>query len=236
MDYQHIDVETRGPVAIVRLNRPQYFNAQSRLMLEEMTDAFAKLDLDASVKVIVLAGAGKHFSTGHDLGTPEQRADADPARFGPGVLGRINASWHLYVENSLRWRDVRKPTIASVQGYCIFGGFMIASCMDIIIAADDAMFLPSHLQLHTAPWDLGVRNAKRILFENRFIHADEALRLGLASEVVPRAELEAATMAQAERWAANSLLTLRMLKQSSTWRRTRWATAPRSTRPTRTTW
>ena len=86
--------------------------------------------------------------------------------------------------------------------------------MDIIIAAEDAKFLPSHLQLHTAPWDLGVRNAKKILFENRFIHAPEALALGLVSEVVPRADLEAAVMAQAERWAANDLLTLRMLKQS----------------------
>ena len=126
----------------------------------------------------------------------------------------MNRSWHLFVENSLRWRDVRKPTIAQVQGYCIFGGFLIASCMDIIIASEDARFLPSHLQLHTAPWDLGVRNAKRILFENRFIHAREAHELGLVSEVVPREQLEDAVMAQAERWAANSLLELRMLKQS----------------------
>jgi enoyl-CoA hydratase len=130
------------------------------------------------------------------------------------VLGRVNRSWHLFVENSLRWRDVRKPTIAQVQGYCIFGGFLIASCMDIIIASDDAQFLPSHLQLHTAPWDLGVRNAKRILFENRFVPALEAQALGLVSEVVPRDRLEDAVMAQAERWAANSLLELRMLKQS----------------------
>jgi enoyl-CoA hydratase len=101
-----------------------------------------------------------------------------------------------------------------VQGYCIFGGFLIASCMDIIIASDDARFLPSHLQFHTAPWDLGVRNAKRILFENRFIPAQEAFELGLVSEIAPRERLEAAVMAQAERWAANSLLELRMLKQS----------------------
>jgi enoyl-CoA hydratase len=214
MDYRHIEIETRGAVRVIRLNRPRYRNAQSRLLLEEMTDAFATADLDSSVKVIVLAGAGDHFSAGHDLGTPEEAADRDTFQWGPGVLGRVNRSWHLYVDVSLRWRDVRKPTIASVQGYCIFGGFLIASCMDIIIASDDAMFLPSHLQLHTAPWDLGIRNAKKVLFENRFIHADEAQRMGLVSEVVPRADLEAATMAQAERWAANDLLTLRMLKQS----------------------
>jgi enoyl-CoA hydratase len=214
MDYRQIEVERRGKVAIVRLNRPRYRNAQSLRLLEEMTDAFARLDLDWEVSVIVLAGAGQDFSAGHDLGTPEQLADTESPRFGPGMEGVFAHSWHYYVENSLRWRDVKKPTIAQVQGWCIAGGFLIASCMDIIIASDDAKFLPGHSQLHTTPWDIGVRNAKRILFEHRVIHADEALRLGLASEVVPRERLEAATMAQAERWAANDPLTLRMLKQS----------------------
>jgi enoyl-CoA hydratase len=214
MKYRHIEIERRGEIEIIRLNRPRYRNAQSRILLEEMTDAFARADIDNGVKVIVLAGAGDHFSAGHDLGTPEEAADRDTKPFGEGVLGRVNRSWRLYVENSLRWRDVRKPTIAQVQGYCIFGGFLIASCMDIIIASDDAQFLPSHLQLHTAPWDLGVREAKRILFENRFIPAAEAKALGLVSEVVPRDQLDDAVMAQAERWAANDLLTLRMLKQS----------------------
>jgi enoyl-CoA hydratase len=214
MSYRHIEVERRGEIEIIRLNRPRYRNAQSRILLEEMTQAFARADLDNDVKVIVLAAAGDHFSAGHDLGTPEELADRATKPFGEGVLGRVNRSWHLFVENSLRWRDVRKPTIAQVQGYCIFGGFLIASCMDIIIASEDAQFLPSHLQLHTAPWDLGVRNAKRILFENRFVSAQEAHELGLVSEVVPRDRLEDAVMAQAERWAANSLLELRMLKQS----------------------
>lgn len=214
MTYRQIVVERRDRIAIIRLNRPRYRNAQSRILLEEMTSAFAELDGDNSVHVIVLAGNGDHFSAGHDLGTPEELADRAKLPFGEGLIGRVNRSWHLMIENSLRWRDVKKPTIAMVQGYCIFGGFLIASCMDIIIASDDAMFLPSHLQLHTAPWDLGVRNAKRILFENRFIHAPEALKLGLVSELAPRDRLEEVTLAQAERWAENDLLTLRMLKQS----------------------
>ncbi|MDP6470249.1 MAG: enoyl-CoA hydratase-related protein [Pseudomonadales bacterium] len=108
----------------------------------------------------------------------------------------------------------QKPTIAAVQGYCIFGGYLIASCMDLIIAADDAKFLPAHLQLFTAPWDLGVRKAKQILYENRFIHAAEALELGLVCEVVPREELMESAMAQAQRIAKNDALTLRMLKNS----------------------
>jgi enoyl-CoA hydratase len=214
MSYEQIEVERHGKIGVVRLNRPQYKNAQSRVLLEEMTHAFAELDLDAGIRVIILCGAGEHFSSGHDLGTPEEVADREQNPFGHGAIGRVNRSWHLMVENSLRWRDVRKPTIAAVQGYCIFGGYLIASCMDIIIAADDAKFLPAHLQMFTAPWDLGVRKAKQILFENRFIHADEALELGLASEVVPREQLMEAAMAQAKRFAANDSLTLRMLKQS----------------------
>lgn len=214
MSYQHIEVERRGRIATVRLNRPRYRNAQSRVMLEEMTDAFAALELENGIHVIVLAAAGEHFSAGHDLGTPEELEDQQRKPFGDGSLARVSRSWHLYVENSLRWRDIKKPTIAQVQGYCIFGGFLIASCMDLIIAADDARFLPSHLQLFTAPWDLGVRNAKRILFENRFIDAPEALQLGLVSRVVSAAELPAAVQEQAERWAENDLLTLRLLKQS----------------------
>jgi len=214
MTYRHIEVERRGAIEIVRLNRPRYRNAQSRIMLEEMTQAFARADLDNDVKVVVLAGAGEHFSAGHDLGTPEEVADAETKPFGEGMLGRVNRSWHLYIENSLRWRDVKKPTIAQVQGLCIYGGFILASCMDVIFASDDAKFLPTHLQLHTAPWDMGIRNAKRILFENRFIPAEEAKTLGLVSEVVPRDQLEDAVMAQAERWAATDLLTLRMLKHS----------------------
>jgi enoyl-CoA hydratase len=214
MTYKHIELERRGRIGFIRLNRPRYRNAQSRLMLDEMTSAFAELDLDSSVKVIVLAGNGDHFSAGHDLGTPEELADEEARPFGHSAIGRVNRSWHLFVDYSLRWRDVKKPTIAQVQGYCIYGGYLIASCMDIIIAADNAQFLPAHLQLFTAPWDLGIRNAKKILYENRFIPAQEAMDLGLVSEVVPEAELEDAVIAQADRWAENSLLTLRMLKQS----------------------
>ncbi|XOV89939.1 MAG: enoyl-CoA hydratase-related protein [Pseudomonadota bacterium] len=214
MDPKHIVIERDGEIATIRLNRPRYRNAQSRRMLDEMTEAFAMLDYDNSIKVILLTAEGDHFSAGHDLGTPEEVEDRETKPFGEGALGRLNRSWHLYIENSLRWRDVKKPTIAVVQGYCIFGGFLVASCMDLIICADDARFLPSHLQLLSAPWDLGVRNAKKILFENRFIYADEALDLGLVTEVVPRDQLMAAARAQALRFAENDLMTLRMLKHS----------------------
>ncbi len=214
MTYQQIEVERSNRIATIWLNRPRYRNAQSRILLDEMTDAFRQLDYDNEIKVIILAGRGDHFSAGHDLGTPDEKADAATRPFGDGTMGRLNRSWHLYIENSLRWRDVKKPTIAAVQGYCIFGGFMVASCMDLIIASEDAKFLPSHLQLFSAPWDLGIRKSKQILFENRFIPADEAQALGLVTEVVPNGKHYEAAVAQAEKFAENSLMTLRMLKHS----------------------
>ncbi len=213
MAYTQIEYETRGRLAFVRANRPRYRNAQSRVLLEEMHEAFLAAEADDSVRVVILQGAGEHFSGGHDLGTPEELADQE-ARLWPEGREHYERTWDLFVDKSLRWRDLKKPTIAEVQGFCIYGGYLIAACMDLIVAADDALFLPSHLQLFTAPWDLGVRKAKAILFEGRFIPADEAYDLGLVHKVVPRAALAEETIAQAERIAENDSLTLRMLKSS----------------------
>ncbi len=214
MEYLHIEIEQTEPIATIWLNRPEYRNAQSRVMLEEITDAFAQLDQDRTIKVIILAGKGEHFSSGHDLGTPEELEDRENSPFSSDHLGRLTRSWHLYVENSLRWRDVKKPTIAAVEGYCIFGGYLVATCMDLIIASTTAQFLPSHLQLFSAPWDLGVRNAKKILFEGRFIGASEAKELGLVQEVVSEGAAYSAAFDQALKFAEQDLLWLRMLKQS----------------------
>jgi enoyl-CoA hydratase len=121
-------------------------------------------------------------------------------------------SWRLFLDNTLRWRDLPKPTIAQVQGFCIFGGYMFASAMDLIVASEDAMFLPSLTQYFSAPWDIGVRKAKEILFQSRFIEAQEALRLGLVNLVVPRAELENETLKLANQIAETDAFTLRMMK------------------------
>ena len=214
MDYQQIIYEKKERIAIIRTNRPRYRNAQSRLMLEEMDDAFMTAERDADIRVVILQGAGEHFSGGHDLGTPEHQADLQERPYPDGTRGHLQMTWDLFVDCSLRWRDLKKPTIAQVQGYCIFGGYLIASVMDLIVASEDALLLPSHLQLFTAPWDLGIRKAKAILFENRFIPAAEAFELGLVHKVVPREDLEAETWAQAERIAVNDSLSLRMLKAS----------------------
>jgi len=214
MTFKHIEYEIKDRIAMVRLNRPEFRNAQSRLMLEEMDQAFLQAERDTEVKVVILQGKGEHFSSGHDLGTREEKEDEEARPYPEGATGQLQKSWDLFVDTSLRWRDLKKPTIAQVQGYCIFGGYLIASVMDLIVASEDAKFLPSHLQLFTAPWDLGIRRAKAVLFENRFMSAQEAYEYGLVHKVVPRNELAEQTWAQAKRIARNDSLALRMIKSS----------------------
>jgi enoyl-CoA hydratase len=212
--YEQILYEKTGAIATVTMNRARYRNAQSRLMREEMDDAFTRAVDDDEVRVIVLAGAGDHFSSGHDLGTPEEKADQERRPYPEGVPGSYKRTWDLNVENSLRWRDLPKPTIAAVQGYCIWGGWIIASAMDLIVAADDAKFLPAHFQYFSVPWDLGVRKAKEILFQNRLVLAEEALELGFVNQVVPRADLDSTVRALAEKIAETDPFLTKMVKYS----------------------
>ncbi len=214
-EYTQVLYEKLGRVARITTNRPRYRNAQSRVLLEELDAAFAEAAADNDIRVIILAGAGPHFSAGHDIGTPEELADQERRPYPEGVRGVYQKTWDLFVACSLRWHDLPKPTIAQVQGYCIFGGYLIAAAMDLVVAADDARFLPSHLQYCSAPWDLGVRKAKEILWQARFIEAEEALALGFVSRVVPRDQLESATLELAERIARLDPLVSRMIKFSA---------------------
>jgi enoyl-CoA hydratase len=118
----------------------------------------------------------------------------------------------MNIEPTLRWRNVPKPTVAAIQGYCIFAGWMIASACDVIFAADDAMLLPTNFQYFSVPWDLHPRRAKQILFESRFVDAAEAEELGFVNFVVPRADLETEALAYAQRVAENDPFQLRMIK------------------------
>ncbi|MBI4595286.1 MAG: enoyl-CoA hydratase/isomerase family protein [Candidatus Tectomicrobia bacterium] len=211
MAFQHIIYEP-GKVARVILNRPRYLNAQSYLMREEMDEAFNQAVTDDQVGVIVLSGLGDHFSAGHDLGTKEDveyrlahghytlQAKSDRDRFETFTSMRA-----ICLENTLRWRNLPKPTIAMVNGYCIFAGCMFASAMDVIFATEDALFLPGPVQYFHAPWDLGPRKSKEVLFEHRFMTASEACKHGFVNRVFPKESLERETLSYAERVADNYL-------------------------------
>jgi enoyl-CoA hydratase len=168
---------------------------------------------DPVVRVIVLSGAGRDFSAGHDVKQMGAVSSSRERSFAQ-MWTAYERARQMYTLNHLAWRNIPKPTIAMVQGYCIFGGWMVASTMDFIFAAEDALFLatPWPADYWTVPWELGTRKAKQLMFENRFLDAREALKTGLVNEVFSSADLERETLAYAERVAENDPLWLRDTK------------------------
>lgn len=208
-----VEYERVGGVARITMNRPRYRNAQSRRLLELLDDAFDTAMADENVRVVVLFGAGEHFSSGHDLGTSEDKADWEARPYPDGMYGSFRKSWDFNVANTMRWRDLPKPTIAAVQGLCIHGGWMVASAMDLIVAADDAQFIPGLFQYQSTPWEIGVRRAKEVLWEQDLLDANDLKDLGFVAEVVPREHLDDRVMAKAQRIAEKPMLMLHLIKR-----------------------
>ena len=222
MGYQTILVERRGPVELVTMNRPEVRNAQNTQLLTELDEALKTADRDPDVNVIVVAGAGPHFSSGHDLKAYVGEAPADEwheMRATPE--GKFSHERQMYFEKALAIRDLTKPTIAMVQGKCIAGGLMVACMCDLIVAADDAVFQNPVLRMTGAGVeslveiaDLSPRKAKEFLWTGDEIDAAEAHRLGMVNRVVPRGRLEEETLALAERIAAMPPVTVQNVKRS----------------------
>lgn len=212
--YRTVLYDIADRICTITLNRPQQRNAQSTELLTELDQAILTAGADPAVRVIVLAGAGDHFSAGHDLGTADEQAYRQANPIEPGIRGFYDRTWQLYVDMHLRWRNVPTPMIAAVQGYCIFGGWMVASTADVVFAADDAMFLGSLFQYFSIPWDVHPRRAKEILFQSRFVDAAQARELGLVNRVVPRHDLMQAVRAYAADVAANDPQQMRMVKRA----------------------
>ena len=114
MAYTDLKLEQDDAVLKITVDRPEVLNAQSRIMREELDDAFDKAADDESVKVVIIAGAGSNFSAGHDLGSPQEMADREKRPYHPGTAGEYERSWQQNVANTFRWRDFPKPTIAQV--------------------------------------------------------------------------------------------------------------------------
>jgi enoyl-CoA hydratase len=209
--FQDIEYAGEAGVAQITLNRPAYRNAQSYRMLDEIDQAFDLAKADEAVRVVVVRGSGGVFSTGHDLGTPEGMAYRDALGAKPGI--ETYDQFKKYnLDLLLKWRNFPKPTVAMVEGYCIYAGWMLAAAMDVVFAAEDAEFLGGFVEYNTLPWDIGVRRAKELVFESRFITAAEAAQYGLVNRVCAKAELEYETLAWARRVAENAPETLRMAK------------------------
>ncbi|WP_378736588.1 enoyl-CoA hydratase [Nocardia brasiliensis] len=225
-----VTYEVRGRTAIVTLNRPDYRNAQNSVMTYALDAAFERAVEDPEVGVIVLAGNGKHFSAGHDIGTPGRDHHIHYPNKAAlwwdhvdkvGGDQRFARELEVYLGMCRRWREIPKPTIAMVQGACIAGGLMLAWVCDLIIAADDAFFsdpvvrmgIPG-VEYFAHPWVMGPRAAKEFLFTGDRFGAAQAKEWGMVNRVVPRAELETATLALAEKIAAMPQFGLALTKKA----------------------
>jgi enoyl-CoA hydratase len=225
-----VQYERRGPIALVTMNRPKYGNAQNSAMTYGLDAAFYRAVADDDVAVIVLTGAGKHFSGGHDIGTPDRDADRSfPRTAGlwwdhvgkEGVESRFARESEVYLGMCRRWREIPKPTIAMVQGACVAGGLMLAWCCDLVVAADDAFFADPVVRMgipgveyFAHPWVMGPRFAKEFLFLGERVAADRALQLGMVNRVVARPELEEFTLDLAGRIARMPRLGLALAKKA----------------------
>lgn len=216
MNYENIQYESLGRVARISHARPQRRNAQNVALLDELDHGLQRAVADPEIRVIVIAGQGDHFSAGHDLKdaamhrrqiTPEDRYEFEDER---------------YLGYCLRLWDSPKPVIAQVQGACIAAGFMVANMCDLIVAADDAFFADpvvnsfgaAAVEVLVHPWVMGLRQAKEFLYTGGRMSAQEAHAIRMVNKVVPRAELEAATLALAEKIAESSPFALRLMKRS----------------------
>ncbi|PWK73893.1 enoyl-CoA hydratase [Aminobacter sp. AP02] len=221
--------ETEGPIAWVTMNRPTFNNAQNSQMTYALDDAFKRAVDDDAVKVIILRGAGKHFSAGHDIGTPGRDVNktfdrrlmwADHTNK-PAAEMLYTREHEVYLGMCRRWRDLPKPTIALVQGACVAGGLMLAWVCDFIVATDDAFFqdpvvrmgIPG-VEYFAHAFELPPRVAKEFLMMGERMPAARAEQFGMVNKVVTRDELEGAGRAMAEKLAQYPRLGLWLSKQA----------------------
>ncbi len=220
--FETIRYESDGAVATITMNRPDVANAQDSRLIDDIDAAFDLADADDAVRVVILAGEGKHFSSGHDLKALVSGEGDDPwVALRDTPEGKFLHEKTMYFDRCLRIHDFRKPTIAAVQGSCVAAGLMLAAMCDLIVAADDAVFSNPVLRLTGAgvellvePWEIGIRKAKEFLFTGDTIDAQEAWRLGLVNRVVPRAELTAKVRELADRVALVPPVTAQTVKDT----------------------
>ena len=225
-----VSYERRDAVAVVTMNRPEYRNAQNSAMTYALDEAFTRAVDDDEVKVVVLAGAGDHFSAGHDIGSPGRDVDISFER--KAVLWwdhvgreggdlRFAREMEVYLGMCRRWREIPKPTIAMVQGACVAGGLMLAWVCDLIVASEDAFFADPVVRMgipgveyFAHPWVLGPRAAKEVLFTGDRFSARRAHEWGMVSRVVPRESLEATVFELAGRISAMPRFGLALAKKA----------------------
>ncbi|MGP0029294.1 MAG: enoyl-CoA hydratase, partial [Acidimicrobiales bacterium] len=208
---------------------PDTRNAQNRGMLVELDEAFRAAEKDDTVRVVILGGVGPLFSSGHDMGSAvamEERVSRPTSTIDGGT--RLGAErlmlqeWHYYFQNTLRWRNLRKITIAQVQGTVFAAGLMLMWACDLIVAAENAYFADvvgtrlgmCGVEYFGHPWEFGPRKAKELLLTGDAIDVEEAHRLGMVSKIFPTGELSEKTLEFARRIAKTPTMPALLIKQA----------------------
>jgi len=232
-EYRFLKVESHDDGRIVRilLDRPDSRNAQNRGLLVELNDAFIAAEEDDNVRVVILGGTGSIFSSGHDIGKgyiEETRGPTPNPTYklnGGNRLGaekRMLQEWHYFFENTLRWRNLRKITIAQVQGSVFSAGLMLMWACDLIVAAENVTFADvvgtrlgmCGMEYFAHPWEFGPRKTKELMLTGDSISVDEAYSLGMVSKVFPVDELGDRTLEFARRVAQVPTMASLMIKES----------------------
>ena len=189
--YETLEIERRGKVATIWMNRPAVFNAFDEQLIAELAAACKELDADPTVRVVILGGRGKHFSAGADLNWMKRASqfteaqNLDDARKFAGMLRTL--------------AQMGKPTIARVQGAALGGGTGLTAACDMAVAASNAQFSTSEVRFGIIPSAIspyvlraiGPRHALRYFQSAERIDAGRALAIGLVGDVVPPEELDA---------------------------------------------
>lgn len=214
MDFKEILYTKKDGIATITLNRPQVLNAFSPTMLSEWVTALEDAKYDDEVRVLVVTGAGRGFCSG---------ADVKATAAGRPIVGGGRYDARLSVQRLPRAvESLDKPYIAAVNGAAVGGGFDSASMADIRIAADTATFSINHLRISGLSADggyyfltriLGIARTMELVLTYRFFDAQEALRIGYVSRVVPAAELLEATYELAGQIAKGPPVAMQLAKR-----------------------
>ena len=220
MEFEQILYEKAGGVATITLNRPERMNAFTNTMIREWAQALEDARLDPEVRAVIVTGAGRGFCAGADLrgesGLPN-RSEAPPS-----AADRRNWLRDTVHNVPRQVAILDKPYIAAVNGAAVGAGMDMCSMADIRIASEEARFSMGYVKVGLVPGDggcyylpriVGLAKALELIWTGDFIDAQEALRIGYVSQVVPAEELMPASRALAERIARGPAVAVQLAKR-----------------------
>lgn len=231
-EYDNVTYESLDDGRIVRimLNRPEKRNAQNRALLVDLNDAMLHAEADDDVRVVILGGHGKMFSSGHDMAAARSDGNGAPqdatwdinGGTREGTESLMLQEWHYFFQNTLRWRNLRKITVADVHGTVFAAGLMLMWACDLIVCDDETEFADvvgtrlgmCGVEYFAHPWEFGPRKTKELMLTGDSLDADEAHRLGMVAKVFKRDERSEKALEFARRIAELPTMTSLLIKES----------------------